>query len=337
MLVVVATGFVVGFERFPYTVLAPGSATAGEPLVKITGHPSYHHRGALLFVTVNVRDRVSGAEAVYGWLRGDQAVFPSNDVVGTHTPEEDFRTGVLEMRVSKQAAVVLAMRHLGLHVGETDRGALVTDIVHGSPADGHIGIGDTIVGIDGRTVTTSDALRLLLAAHHPGDTVHLAVRRFRQSTAVAVPLGTAQDVTVKLASFPADGGQPAQPNRAFLGITPVTDAAFTLPFPVDIDTGPVGGPSAGLAFTLTLIDRLSPAGILHGHKVAATGTIDLEGRVGPVGGVPQKTIAVRRSGADIFLVPSAEYAQARAEAGSMRVVKVDTLDQALKIIEQLGG
>jgi PDZ domain-containing protein len=335
-IVVVATA-VVGFQRFPYSVLAPGDATAGEPLVQIKGHPSYKHKGELLFVTVNVRDQVSGAEAVYGWLRGDQAVFPSHDVIGSHTPQEDFRSSVLDMRQSKEAAVVLALRHLGMQVPEVDRGALVVDVSRGTPAYGKLGIGDSITGIDGAAVANVADLRRILATHKPGDRVTLSTRSFRQTTAVGAAPGAARDVSITLASYPAEDGQSADPHRAFLGITPVTDAKFTLPFPLDIDTGPVGGPSAGLAFTLTLIDRLSPAGILHGHKVAVTGTIDLDGRVGPVGGVPQKTITVRRAGVQLFIVPSSEYAEAKANAGSMRVEKADTLEQALRILRDFGG
>lgn len=326
-----------GFTIVPYSVLSPGQARAGEPLVQIKGHRSYRHPGRLLFVTVNVRDRVSAGEAIYGWLRGDQAVFPSRDVIGTHTPQEDLRSGVLEMRQSKEAAIVLALRHIGIKVPEVDRGALVVDVTHGAPADGKVGIGDTITAIDGKAVRNVGDLRALLAAHKPGDRISLSLRSFVDTTKIEATGGKVRTVPITLASFPAENGEPPDPHKAFVGITPVTDATFTLPFDVNIDTGPVGGPSAGLAFTLTLIDRLSPQGILGKHKVAATGTIDLDGTVGPVGGVPQKTIAVRRSGADVFIVPSSEYRQAKANAGNVRVVKADTLDAALRVLRGLGS
>ncbi len=335
MVVIIVGSIILGFTTVPYSVLSPGDATAGEPLIHIDGHQSYRHRGGLLFVTVNVADHVSVGEAVYGWLRGDQAVYPSHEVIGSHTPAEDFRSGVLDMRKSKEAAVVLALRHLGFVVPEIDRGALVEDVSRGAPAYGLLGIGDTITAVDGAPVRSLDDLRRVLAMHRPGERVTLEVRGFVQSTRIGADLGDRRQVRVKLGSFPALGGERPDPNRAYLGISTSTDALFTLPFPIDIDTGPVGGPSAGLAFTLSLIDRLSPEGILGGHKVAVTGTIDLDGKIGPVGGVPQKTIAVRRAGADLFIVPSSEYRQAKANAGSMQVEKADTLDQALRILGDL--
>ncbi len=313
----------------PYSVLSPGDATAGEPLVHIQGHPVYPHRSAVLFVTVNVSNRVSAAQALWAWIDPDQAVDPSNEVIGTHTQDEDFRQGVLDMRTSKEAAVVLALRHLGYQVPEIDRGALVYDVSRGTPAYGALKIGDTITAIDGAPIATVADLRRTLATHAPGDHITVSVGAFAPTTKVDASVGPSMSVPITLASAPDD------PHKAFLGITPMTDAAFTLPFQVDIDTGAVGGPSAGLAFTLTLIDRLSPNSIVANHKVAVTGTIELDGKVGAVGGVPQKTIAVRRAGADIFLVPSSEYKQAKANAGKMRVVKVDTLDQALAFLRTL--
>ena len=115
------------------------------------------------------------------------------------------------------------------------------------------------------------------------------------------------------------------------------DLDYHLPFQVTVDSGAVGGPSAGLAFTLGIMDVLTPDSITGGHKVATTGTINADGTVGPVGGVHQKTIAVRESGAELFLVPSSEYDEAEKYAGSLRVEKVDTVDDALRVLATIGG
>jgi PDZ domain-containing protein len=113
---------------------------------------------------------------------------------------------------------------------------------------------------------------------------------------------------------------------------------FDLPFGISINAGPIGGPSAGLAFTLGVIDALGNGSLTGGHLVAATGTIDLDGVVGPVGGVVQKTVAVRDAGAEVFLVPTDEYQEAVRHAGShLRIVRVATLAAALLALQQLGG
>ena len=106
---------------------------------------------------------------------------------------------------------------------------------------------------------------------------------------------------------------------------------------VDIDTGQLGGPSGGLAFTLALIDLLTPGELTGEHIVVATGTVSADGVVGPVGGVRLKTLAARAAGADMFLVPAADYREAVASAGTMPVVAVDSFDDALQILVVLGG
>ena len=132
-------------------------------------------------------------------------------------------------------------------------------------------------------------------------------------------------------------GPPSKPT-AFLGIDPQTKQDWDFPVDVKINTPQIGGPSAGLAMTLGIIDKLS-SGRLTGHRViAATGTIDQYGNVGQVGGVPEKTIAVERAGATVFFVPKPEYAQAEARATpQLHVYGVNTLDQALRVLKRLGG
>jgi PDZ domain-containing protein len=145
-------------------------------------------------------------------------------------------------------------------------------------------------------------------------------------------------LTAHLGSTPASDGQPANPKQAFLGIAnPETRTTFSFPFGVNVDVGDIGGPSAGLALTLGLLDALSNGQLTGGHRVAATGTIDLEGNVGDVGGVAQKTVAVRHAGAQYFFVPPQEYKTAESEAGSMKVYAVSTLQQALNDLQALGG
>ena len=132
---------------------------------------------------------------------------------------------------------------------------------------------------------------------------------------------------------------PDDPTRAIIGIAPedrISD--FDFPIDVTIDSGNVGGPSAGLAFTLAVLDVLTPGELTGGHRVAVTGTMSLDGTVGPVGGGAQKAIAVRDAGYEVFLVPSDELEEVREAVGDdVEVIAVDTLDEALAALDSLGG
>jgi PDZ domain-containing protein len=135
---------------------------------------------------------------------------------------------------------------------------------------------------------------------------------------------------------------PNDPNRTIVGFTPRDTRTVSVPFDVDIDTAQIGGPSAGLAFTLALIDALTPGPLTGDVKIAVTGTIDANGNVGAIGSLPQKADAVRRAGASVFIVPDGqgpdELARAREIAGDgVEIVTVGTLDEALQVIADRGG
>jgi PDZ domain-containing protein len=154
---------------------------------------------------------------------------------------------------------------------------------------------------------------------------------------VAERQGSGEPVTVEVELT----SMPDEPDRTLVGFVPLDTSTVDLPFEVDISSGEIGGPSAGLAFTLTLLDELTPGELTGGTVVGVTGTIDEEGNVGPIGGLRQKTTAVKAAGADVFIVPAgqseADLAAARKEAGDMPVVAVATLDDALRALADLGG
>jgi PDZ domain-containing protein len=225
---------------------------------------------------------------------------------------------------SKQVATQVALERLGYQVDVTV-GQTVADVLPDMPADGVFRVGDTITAIDGEAFDDAGDLRRLLADDPPGETV----------SATVIPRGGGGEKTVELA-LAADADDPA---RGVMGVE-VVPQVLTYDFPVDvqIDTGDVGGPSAGLAFTLAIIDDLTPGDLTGGHEVAVTGTISGDGTVGPVGGTGQKAAAVRDAGMSLFLVPTADYEDAVARAGDdLEVVAVDTLDEALAALAEHGG
>ena len=172
-----------------------------------------------------------------------------------------------------------------------------------------------------------DELVAALDEHEPGDLVTLSIER---------PDVGPLDVEVELIE------SPDEPGRATIGIYAFDTRSVRLPFEIAFDTGEIGGPSAGLAFTLTLLDELTEGDLLGGVDVAVTGTMQLDGSVGPIGGLPQKVSAVRQAGISHFIVPAgqseADMAQAREVAGDdVELIVVANIDEALAALQRLGG
>ena len=309
--------------QLPYYAYRPGSARAVEPLITITGAKAEKADDGILFVTVGVR-RPSGAQALAGWLSGDTDVVPRNIATGGLSDKQNDTFNKQLMTSSKDKAAKVALEKLGYEVKSSANGAVVTQIDPSLPVADVLSPGDTIVGIDGRPITESSQVREAVQKHEPGDTVRIEIARLGEEGR--------QTVVAKTVADPKDKSKP------LLGIAAETLPKFDFPVKVDIDSGKVGGPSAGLAFTLSIIDRLSPGSLTNGKKVAVTGTIELDGTVGPVGGVNQKTVAAIDEGAELFIVPRDEYAAAKEMAdGRIRVAAVDDLDDALKVLRTLGG
>lgn len=308
--------------NLPYYAVAPGDARQVNDLIRVPKDRSFPPRGKLLLATVSL-SRVNAFEAFFGWLDSDVDVLPEDVILGT-TPRNRFtQQNIQEMDTSKQLAAVVALRRLGYTVPEKGEGGLVVQVEKGAPADGRLAQGEVITGIDGRAATLSQEVVEGIQQHKPGETVRLDVRGVKGRTRV-------EDVI--LGRRPGGG-------EAYLGVVLNTKVQrFDLPFDVVIDSGTIGGPSAGLAFTLGVLDTLSTGELTGNKRVAATGTIEVDGRVGDVGGVVQKTAAVRAAGAQVFLVPAGEYAAAAAHAGpKLEVVKVTTLDDAIAALARLGG
>ncbi len=311
--------------EIPYYAIAPGTARQVNDLIVVPGDRAVPPQGRVLLATVAVR-RVSTLEAIQGWLDPDISVVPEDRVLGDGGRGDFARDNRVLMEGSKDAAVLVALRRLGFPVAEQGTGAVVIDVRPGSPAAGRLVAGDVVTAVDGTPTTLTQSLVDAIASRPSGAEVRLTV----EGAAGAV---REQPVVV--------GAAPGAPPTAggFLGVTLRTRGlTYDMPFDVTIDSGRIGGPSAGLAFTLGLLDALTPGELTGGARVAVTGTIQLDGTVGDVGGVTQKTAAVRAAGADYFLVPPGEFQEAKARAGSrMKVRRVATLDEAIAALGDLGG
>lgn len=328
--------------KLPYYTLSPGSSRATEPLITVDGAPTYDAPGNVDFLTVSLRE-ATPVELLAAWINPAVDVKSREDILGKQSAEESRQVNLQMMSDSKDAATYQALRRLGYEIPTSGTGAVVARVEEGSPADGPLKVGDVITSINGQPVALNSDLVSIVSAQAPGTALTMEVttldlpelQEAQSGGEGAEPgsePGSARTVQVTLGARPDDAG------KGFLGISTFTrDLTFDFPVQVTIDSGRVGGPSAGLAFTLGLLDVLTPDSITGGLKIATTGTMSLDGTVGPVGGVHQKVVAAKREGVEIMLVPSSELEDARRYADGLRIEPVDTLGQALQVLSTVGG
>jgi PDZ domain-containing protein len=306
----------------PYVTLAPGSTYSTEERVEIEGAATYPASGEVVFTTVSIDDTVTVFEAVDGWRDDAVTVVDEEQFFQGQTREDNERYNQVAMQSAKDDAVLVALRKLGYAITEHNRGAQVISVEPGTPADAALLIGDVITAVDAQPVATADELIQAVGSHGPGDSIDVAVE----------DLNGKRSVQVVLAANPEDS------SKGFLGIRTSTFVDYSTDVQVTIDSGRVGGPSAGLAFTLAILDLLTPGELTGGRVIACTGEITLDGAVGGIGGVAQKAVAVHRAGIEVFIVPEGNAAEARAHApDGLTIVPVRTLDDALAYLSTIGG
>jgi PDZ domain-containing protein len=314
----VVAGFVV---NLPYYALAPDRARPVAPLISLPTGRSHPVKGEILLTDVLVSP-VRLVDLVPDLVRAHTSLVSQQDVLGSTPPSQFSQVNQVLMDDSIQSARVAALRRLGYQVPERYGGAVVVEVEpRSAAAAAHLQVGEIIESVAGRPTPDPDALRQALSAFRPGSEVVLSV--------APGPGQAPRALKVRLGS---------RAGRAFLGVASVPGVHFDLPFQIRVDSDGIGGPSAGLAFTLGIIDGLTSGDLTGGARVAATGTIDVNGSVGPIGGVAQKAVGAQEAGATVFLVPRANAAEARAAAPpGLKVVPVSNLDQALAYLGRMGG
>jgi Lon-like protease len=194
-------------------------------------------------------------------------------------------------------------------------GAEVVLVQPGAPADGELEVGDVIVEAEGVEVASTDELRRAMEGVRPGDEATFTVERGRERVELTLPTRESDQ----------------EPGRAVVGVQVQNAEDFRFPLDIEIDAGSIGGPSAGLAFALDIVDELGDD-VDDGRTVVATGELNLDGEVLPIGGVQQKVIGAREAGADVFLVPDRNAAEAREVARDLEIVPVSDFDEALSAL-----
>jgi len=290
-------------------IFLPDPARSVEPLVHVEGEHDRPGAGGIYMVDIIVR-KASLLEKYFPGIHEGATLVPADVYNPQDLPERIQRQqGLAEMSSSQRIAAAVALRELGYKV--TPDGVVVSAVDVGAPADGVLEPDDVIVGANGKDIASPEDLSQVMSEVKPGETVTLRIERDSAEQTVQVGTKASDD----------------DPPRALMGI--IIEPKLELPVDITIDTGEIGGPSAGLAFTLDIIDELGPTDIDHGEKVVATGEIALDGSVHEIGGIEQKTVGARKAGADVFLVPDANAEGARKYADGLRIVPVSNLDEAL--------
>jgi PDZ domain-containing protein len=301
-------------------LLLPDKAHPVAPLVTVQGGHASGGPGGIYFVDVFER-RASIFESLFPWIHHGSTLVPANLIVPPGVSDKAVRQADLRaMTVSQKVAAAVALRRLGYKVIARPSGVIVATLEATSHAVGKVKPGDLILSVNGGSTPTIARLRKQMAKVRPGATVSLALLR------------GSDHVSVRVQTIP----DPLDKRRAIIGFGPEQAAQIKLPIKVRIDAGNVGGPSAGLAFALEVMEKLG-RNVDHGYRVAATGQIELDGAVGAIGGIKQKTFGVRAAGADVFLVPVAgdNARDAKRYAHGLRIIPVKTFAQALRALATL--
>lgn len=315
-----------GTQAVPYVALAPGptfntlGSTKGTEVIKVTGRPTFPTEGNLDLTTISVVTRLTFVQAVRGWFQDDLAVVPRDVIYPPDKTDEEVREqDIAAMVESKDSATTAALRQLGIP-GKTQ--VVVGKVEDGAPAADKLQPGDVLVAVDGFPVPGVDGLRALIGRRAPGETVRISFERD----------GTPGTATITTATAKQQDGSV----RPVIGVLTGEQTDFDVDVAISLKDTPVGGPSAGLMFSLGIIDKLTPGALTGGKYLAGTGTIDNDGNVGPIGGIQQKLIAARDKGADAFLVPEGNCQAALTDPPEgLTLLKVGSLKEALSQLEAL--
>lgn len=321
---VLALGVVGAFRPVPYVVLSPGPTenTIGEvdkkPVISIKGKQTYPTSGALSLVTVAYQGgpaaQIDLLTALRGWLDPTVAVVPQETIFAPdRDPKEVEQENTVEMTNSQDSATAAALNELKIPY------SMVVSVVStekGKPADGKLLKDDEINSVDGKPAKDVTVVSDAVKAHKPGESVAFNVTRGKDKL----------DVTLQTVAGPK--------GQTLVGV--VMQAKYKFPFEVDINVGDVGGPSAGLMFSLGILDKLTPGEITGGKRIAGTGTMEPAGKVGAIGGIAQKMVGAKDSGATVFLTPADNCAEAmNAVPDGLRLVRAETLHGAVQALDAL--
>ena len=315
-IVIILCGF---FIRLDYYIVKPSRAVELGDLITVEGKDP-DDRGAFFLVTVS-QQRAVPFTLIYALIHPNLDINPLSTVIPVDMEEEEYRLLQAEyMSESRLMAQVVALRRTGYEIKIASEGVEVVGFLENAPAEPYLELGDKLIKIDGKQVFLASEVPLLVQDRQVGESVNVTL--IRNGLPVELELAT--------------GEHPEDEELPFLGIH-IKTLPWEAKIPLDIvmDTERIGGPSAGMMFTLEIMNQLLDEDLTAGRKIAGTGTIDFTENIGRIGGVTQKVVAAERAGAEYFLVPEANYEAAQSAARRINVVSVDNLEQALGFLETL--
>ncbi|MGB3410559.1 MAG: S16 family serine protease [Microthrixaceae bacterium] len=331
---IVAAMFLV---RLPYYVIQPGSVRPSEQRIHISGAKSFESPGKVMFTTVYI-DQATPALLIRAWFDSAAEVESKDEMYPDGDRKAARQENIALMDSSKLLATKVALSEVGIKADFGGSGAQVISVSDDSPSKGILQPGDVITEVDGGEVSMPSDIGKELSDRKPGDTVTLVVERPSRSKPDSP---VRKELKVKLGAA-GDDAEDDDPNRPVVGIqAQPSDLRVVSDVEVDVDSGTVTGPSAGLAWTLAIIDRLTPGSLTRGRDIAVTGEIRADGTVGPIGGVEQKVSAVKRAGIKVFIFPaatpkSAQAAMRRVAGDDVALYPVANIEEAVKVLNPDG-
>ncbi|UOQ47974.1 PDZ domain-containing protein [Gracilibacillus caseinilyticus] len=323
---VIAIFFLFSYQ-LPYYIHSPGNADPLNPVVQVDG--AQDSEGDMHLVTIR-GGQATPFQYILAKFRNYNEILPIEDVIQEGMTNEDYhQIQLLMMESSQEASMVVAYQAAGEKITIDYDGVYVVSVVPDMPADGELKTGDEITRIDGNSIKEANDLIDYVKSKNIGDQIHVTIKRDDQTLE--------KDITLE--ALEALDGEPG------IGIQLVTNRSVSVSPEVNFSSGDIGGPSAGLMFSLEIYDQLTDEDLTKGYQVAGTGEIDYDGKVGRIGGIDKKVVAADRSGCDIFFAPNeggsedSNYQVAKqvaAEIGTdMKIVPVDTFDEAVSYLEEL--
>ncbi len=282
----------------------------------------YDFDGNLFQLTVR-RDEASALIYLWAYVDNSFDLYPREVILPKGvTPKELSEISIQNMKTSENVAIAVALKNLNYDIDSKGDGVLVVGILDDSPVKDKLLKGDLLTTINGEQIFSASEFIATLRKYDIGETVTIGLTRDIDGKDTEISISTELIEHIEYDNEPMVG---------FLATT--VNERFDFPFEIDIKTGNVGGPSAGLMMALNVYNNLIPNDITNSLIVAGTGTIEIDGSVGPVGGIRQKVIAAKRAGSELILVPTANYEEASPfSTDETAIVPVDSFEEALKVI-----
>lgn len=327
LLIGVILAMVLVYVPLPYYITKPGMAEELKPYVQVEG--GYKEEGDFMLVTVSM-GRANIVNFLSAQFNKYHEVFKDEEILQQGESDEEYQfRQAYAMEHSQNVAIYNAYKRANQSVSFENKGVLVAGITAGMPADGKLELGDRIISVDNQSFQTAEEFIAYLNEKKAGDTIKIQYIRN----------GKQKEENLTLKQIPQDK------SRAGIGVSILTDKKLVVSPEVKIDAHNIGGPSAGLMFTLEIYNQLIEKDITKGHEIAGTGTINEKGEVGPIGGISQKVVAAHDAGAEVFFAPNEKGAEnsnykdavktAKDIGTKMKIVPVDTLDDALNYLEKM--